>query len=330
MTKTPRSLLEAPKSELLRDVLRRVRIASAVFLRGEFNAPWAFESCDEATFASVVAPGAKRLVVLHMAIEGSFRIKVEDDQEGVLVQQGEAVVLPYCDVHTMGFPHFEAPKPIVTLLPMPPWKELPVVAQIMGDEGPPSRILCGYLHCDDLLFDPVLRALPRVIHVARRDDASAQWREASLQYAVEQLRGGNADMLARIPELVLVDCLQQYAESLPPDRGGWLASLDDPVVGRALRLIHGAPEEDWTVERLAKEAAVSRSILADRFTEAIGQPPMRYLASWRLQLAADLVRTTELGIAEIGARVGYESEAAFSRAFKRHFGQPPASLRDAS
>ncbi len=328
MTRNPNGLAETPKRDLLGDVLRRVRIASAVFLRGEFKAPWAFESCDEATLASVVAPGARRLVVLHMALEGSFRIKIEADEPGVLVSQGEAVVLPYCDTHFMGFPHFAEPKPIVSLVPMPPWTELPVVARITGDDGPPTRILCGYLHCDDLLFDPVLRALPRLIHVARRDAASAQWREASLTYAVEQLRAGNTDLLARLPELVLVDCLQQYADSVPPERGGWLASLDDPVVGRALRLIHAAPEEDWTVERLARETAVSRSILADRFTEAIGQPPMRYLAAWRLQLAADLVRTTDLGMAEIGGRVGYESEAAFSRAFKRQFGVPPASLRE--
>ena len=118
------------------------------------------------------------------------------------------------------------------------------------------------------------------------------------------------------------------ADTLPANRGGWLASLEDPVVGRALKLLHGSPFEDWTVERLAKEAGVSRSILADRFTDAIGQPPMRYLAHWRLQLAADLVRSTDLGIGEIASRVGYESEAAFSRAFKRHHGKAPGAWRD--
>ncbi len=321
-------MLATPKHQFLREVLSRVRVSSAVFLRGQFSAPWSFVSTDEALLASVVAPTAKRLVLLHLAVEGSFRITLDPDDEGVLVQPGEAAILPYCDVHWMGYPTIADAKVITELIPPPPWSEFPLVASLENG-GQPARVLCGYLHCDDLLFDPILRALPRLIHVTGRSGAAAEWREASLRYVVAQLgaQTGMADLLARIPELVLVDCLQQYAETLAPDRTGWLASLEDPVVGRALRLMHATPTDDWTVERLAKECAVSRSVLADRFTLAIGLPPMRYLAQWRLQLAADLVRTTALGIAEIGTRVGYDSEAAFSRAFKRQFGVAPALWR---
>jgi AraC-like DNA-binding protein len=313
---------------VLSEVLRRVRLASAVFLRGEFSAPWSFLSADMATLAQIVAPTAKRLVLMHLALEGRFQIKLETG-ETAHVEQGEAVVLPYCDTHTMGSPDISAPVHIGTLIPMPPWTELPVTARIDGG-GNPTRVMCGYLHCDDMLFDPMLRALPRLIHVHAANTPAAQWREASLRYALEQTaRPGASELCARIPELVLVDCLEQYAETLSVDRTGWLAALRDPVVGRALALMHAQPIEDWTVERLAQQIAVSRSVLADKFTHAIGLPPMKYLAQWRLQLAADLVRTTELGVAEIASRVGYDSEAAFSRAFKRQFGASPAAMRGA-
>jgi AraC-like DNA-binding protein len=324
MTKTPNELTETPN--VLADVLSRLRLAGAVFLRGEFAAPWAFQSTDAATLAQVIAPGATRLILMHLALDGAFRITL-DTGESALVEQGEAVVLPYCDVHTMGFPETRQPVPIVTLLPMPPWTELPVVARIDGG-GATTRIMCGYLHCEDLLFDPFLGALPRLIHVGAGGSA-AEWREASLRYVLEQAsHSGRRDLSARIPELVLVDCLQQYARTLSPETRGWLAALKDPLVGRTLTLMHADPAEPWTVERLAQRTAVSRSVLADRFTQAIGHPPMRYLARWRLHLAADLARTTALQIAEIARRVGYESEAAFSRAFKRQYGVSPAGWRE--
>jgi AraC-like DNA-binding protein len=324
MTETPNPNAHSVLSE----VLRRVRLASAVFLRGEFSAPWSFLSADMATLAQIVAPTAKRLVLMHLALEGRFQISLETGETAV-IEQGEAVVLPYCDTHTMGNPGISAPVHIGTLIPMPPWHELPVTARIDGG-GDPTRVMCGYLHCDDMLFDPMLRALPRLIHVRAANTPAAQWREASLRYALEQTaKPGASELCARIPELVLVDCLEQFAGTLSVDRTGWLAALRDPVVGRALALMHAQPTEDWTVERLAQQIAVSRSVLADKFTSAIGQPPMKYLAQWRLQIAADLVRTTDLGVAEIAGRVGYESEAAFSRAFKRQFGASPAAVRGA-
>ena len=195
----------------------------------------------------------------------------------------------------------------------------------------PTRVLCGYLHCDDLLFNPVLRALPRLIHVRPSSGEAAQWREASLRYTLEQAgKAGpaGAALLARVPELVLVDCLRQYAESLPEKQTGWLAGLRDPVVGRALVLIHAQPDKSWTVTGLARSVAVSRSILAERFRQVLGVSPMRYLSQWRLQLAAGLLRDGGRGVAAVAARVGYESEAAFSRAFKRHLGASPAAWRE--
>lgn len=322
-------MTEAPRLDLLEDVLRRVRLSSAVFLRGEFSAPWGFSSADAATLAQVLAPGARRMVLLHVAVEGMFHISIPSG-ESAIASAGDAVVLPYCDMHTMRFPDDASPVPIVELLPAPPWKETPVVCQ-MGGSGAPTRILCGYLHCEDLIFNPVLGALPRLIHLRAPSARASEWRQASLRYMLEQARGagpGAGELLARLPEMVLVDCLRQYIESRPPETTGWLAALKDPVVGRSLVLLHARPERAWTVSELAREVAVSRSILAERFSAALGVAPMRYLTHWRLQIAADLLRTTRPGLAALAARVGYESEEAFSRAFKRHLGVSPAAWRD--
>jgi AraC-like DNA-binding protein len=334
MPNTPKRVAPAgaPRTggtDLLSDVLHRIHLASAVFLRGEFTAPWAFASTDAATLCEIVRPGARRLVLFHVAVEGSFCLELASG-ERALAHAGDAVVLPYCDVHTMGFPDGVPPVPIATLLPLPPWNEMPVVRH--GGGGAPTRILCGYLHCDDLLFNPVLQALPRLIHVRPSSGEAAQWREASLRYTIEQAgRPGSRGeaLLARLPELVLVDCLRQYAESLPASHTGWLGALKDPVLGRALVFLHAQSAEPWTVTSLARRVAVSRSILAERFTRVLGVAPMRYLAQWRLQLAADLLRDqAQLGMAAIAGRVGYESEATFSRAFKRHVGVSPAAWRN--
>lgn len=324
MTGTPNSMTGTPNLDLLSDVLRRVHLASAFFLRGEFTAPWGFESTDAATLAQVVAPGARHLVLMHLAVEGAFHIRLASG-ESAFAQPGDAVVLPYCDTHMMSYPDGAQPVPIIELLPMPPWKELPVVCKC-GGGGPPTRILCGYLHCEDLLFNPVLRALPRLIHVRAKPGPAAEWRHASLRYVLEQPKE-NA-LLQRLPELVLADCLHHYAESLPEKQAGWLAALRDPVLAKALVLLHAQPERPWTVTQLARSAAVSRSVLAERFKEALGVSPMRYLTQWRLQLAADQLRTSSIGIAALAARVGYDSEAAFSRAFKRHLGASPAAWRE--
>jgi AraC family transcriptional regulator, alkane utilization regulator len=317
-------------TELLSDVLGRVRLASAVFLRGEFSAPWAFASTDEATLRAIVQPQARRLVLFHAAVEGRFHVELPSG-ENALVDAGDIVVLPYCDLHVMASPRGTPPVPVATLVPPPPWRDIPVLRH--GGGGAPTRILCGYLHCADLLFNPLLRALPRLIHVRPGSEPAAHWRQTTLHYAAEQARLAHASdqgLLARLPELVLVDCLRQYAQELPVGQSGWLGALRDPVLSRALVLLHARPAEPWTIDLLAQRVATSRSVLADRFAQVLGVSPMRYVAQWRMQLAANLLRDEpHLGLAAIAERVGYESEAAFSRAFKRHLGVAPGSWQDA-
>jgi AraC-like DNA-binding protein len=331
MPETPERTPEAlhAGTELLTDVLRRIHLASAVFVRGEFSAPWAFRSTDAETLCRILQPKARTLVLFHVAVEGPFAVEL-DTGESAHANPGDAVVLPYCDEHTMGFPRGTPAVPVTSLVPTPPWTEMPVLRH--GGGGAPTQILCGYLHCADLLFNPVLRALPRLIHVRPATEQAAHWRQASLHYAAEQAKHAGpaaSSLLAKLPELVLVDCLRQYVQELPPAQSGWLGALRDPVLGRALTLLHARPRDPWTVDSLAQRAAVSRSVLADRFVQVLGVSPMRYLTQWRMQLAADLLRDDpRAGIAAAATLAGYESEAAFSRAFKRCLGVAPGSWRE--
>jgi AraC family transcriptional regulator, alkane utilization regulator len=326
MTATPELMPEAPAAEaLVEDALRLVHLSSALFLRGEFRAPWAFASLAPAECAAAVCPGAERVVLFHVVLEGRCSVRLESGEEAC-PGAGEAVVLPYSDRHLMGQPADAAPVPVAQLLPPLPWTRMPEL-RIDGG-GTATRIVCGYLHCEDLLFHPLLRALPPLIHVQPTTAPAGEWLRASARYALAEAgRPGGAG--ARLPELLLVDCLRQHLRRLPGARTGWLAALRDPVVGRALLLLHQAPAERWTVERLARRAAVSRTVLGERFAAVLGEPPMRYLTQWRLQLAAHLLRSTPATLPEIAGQVGYESEAAFSRAFKRGLGAPPAAWRAA-
>jgi AraC-like DNA-binding protein len=333
MTEAPNSSpaprpLSGGLSDVLADVLRRVHLSAALFLRGEFSAPWAFASNTPTALKAIFAPESARLVLFHVAVEGSFRIVVASGDSAV-ANPGDAVVLPYCDAHAMGYPDVAMPAPIESLVPPPPWKETPVIRY--GGGGEATRILCGYLHCDDLLFHPLLSALPRLLHVRPTSGQAAQWREATVRYALDEAarsRPGSSDLFARLPELVFMDCLRQYVEALPASETGLLAALRDPIVAQTLVLIHAQPDADWTVPKLARSVAVSRSVLADRFHQSMGISPMRYLARWRIQLASELLRSTDLPISAVAARVGYESEAAFSRAFKRHANVSPAAWRE--
>ena len=167
------------------------------------------------------------------------------------------------------------------------------------------------------------------VRPARVPEGSSTWLSTTLKYTVHEARAGhpgNAAMLGRLTELMFVEILRQYMRQLPPDNTGWLAGLNDPCVGKALRLMHAEPGRNWTVDELAREAAVSRSVLAERFTILVGESPMKYLGNWRIQLAKQLLRDGA-SIQQVASKVGYDSEAAFNRAFKRATGSPPAAWR---
>jgi AraC-like DNA-binding protein len=190
-------------------------------------------------------------------------------------------------------------------------------------------VVCGYLNCDTLIFAPVVNALPPVFTVRPPSGAAANWVNASIEYALDasDVASGNASLARRLPELLFLEVLRLYLQSGPPQLSGWLAALHDPIAGHALTELHSEPARAWTLDELARRSACSRSTLNERFSRFVGRAPMQYLTEWRLQLSADLLQGTTLGVAAVAHRMGYESEAAFNRAFKRAIGQPPAQWR---
>jgi AraC-like DNA-binding protein len=335
MIDTPRSLIETPdvavatqRVDLLSDVLAHIRLSGAVFLNGKYSAPWALSSPDNPDLIALLAPGATRLILFHIVREGRAWMSAGGFQ--VEAEAGDIVVLPHAYRHAMGSLERAEPVPIATLLPPPPWQGIPTCRVEGGGEA--AQIVCGYLRCGDLLFNSFMRRLPPIFRVRPPKGPTAEWIRACINYALdqsEQSRQGSAMMLSRLPELLLMEVLQLHCEQ-DPNGTGWLAATGDPLIGRALALIHAAPARKWTVEDLARCAATSRSVLDARFRDVLGQAPIRYLAEWRMQLAADLLRSTALKMAAIAEEVGYGSEEAFSRAFQRHLGRSPAEWRCAA
>jgi AraC-like DNA-binding protein len=312
--------------DVLSEVLSRVHLAGAIFLRAEYTAPWACQSPTASELQRLLRSRAKRLVLFHVIAEGSCWIRLSSG-EYLEANAGDVLVLPYADQHAMGVAEHVPAVPMASLLPAPPWDEVPVIRQ--GGGGGRTNVICGYLHCDSPLFEPVVNALPPVFSVTPPDGPAADWITASAKYALETsaISPTNAGVALRLPELLFREVLRLYVQNGSPHLHGWLAALDDPIIGRALIELHREPARPWTLDELAERAACSRSTLNQRFSRLVGRAPMQYLAEWRLQIAAQLLQETTLGVAAVAYRVGYESEAAFNRAFKRAIGKPPAQWR---
>ncbi|TDN58880.1 AraC family transcriptional regulator [Paraburkholderia sp. BL10I2N1] len=314
------------------DILRFVRLNGAVYLNGEFTAPWCVIGQPDTALWSAFLPQSERVASYHMIIEGSCWVRLADDPGTTIhLDAGELLVVPQGAEHILG-----------SALELPPATPGPLLAsqlekapgQVMklshGGGGVPTRLVCGFLACDDTQNNPLLSSLPRLFKVDMRNDPRSTWLESSLQFAAAEAaeyRAGSAIVLARLSELLFVEAVRRCIEALPADRKGWLAGVRDRFVGRALSMLHAQPEHSWTVEELARKVGLSRSALAQRFTELLGQPPMQYLAQWRLQIAAQELRIGSKSLAAIAEQIGYDSEAAFNRAFRREFGMPPACWR---
>jgi AraC-like DNA-binding protein len=317
----------APRPDLLSDLLATVRVSGTVLFRAEFREPWGIaipEACDMLP----VVPGRLETVIpFHVAEEGSFWVRAGAGPP-VRISPGEAVLLPRGSSHRLGGDEDASTEPVGAVLPHPPWDEAPVVRH--GGTGARARIVCGFVRCEDLLLDPFLRGLPMVVHARPGPDPRSRWMETVIRYTAHEAGcpgPGSRLVLSRLVELMFVEVLRDHMRSADDAGAGWLAASGDPIVARALASIHGAPADPWTVDSLARRAGVSRTVLAERFGRRLGLPPMHYVARWRLQVAANLLRTTSQPLKAVAQRAGYESEAAFGRAFKRHFGAPPAGWR---
>jgi AraC-like DNA-binding protein len=309
--------------------LRRIRLEGAVFLRAEYRESWAYESMDGPSTANVLRPGTDRVILFHVVANGTCWVQVADGERH-WARTGDVIVLPYGDQHRMGGVGDAASVPLATIMPPPPWQTMPVIRH--GSGGTQTDVVCGFLHSEDLLFDPALRAFPPVFVVRPPSGPAADWVRANIAYALEQADAsplGPDAVPSRLPELLLIEVLRLHLATAPAIDHGWLAALQDPVLNPVLAALHAQPERHWTVTELARAAAVSRSLLDERFREVLGRSPIRYLTEWRMHLAEDLLASTDLGVAAVARRVGYDADEAFSRAFKRVHGAAPSQWRAA-
>ena len=313
--------------DALSDLLQVVKLNGALFLDTRFTAPWCVESRPARELGGIFA-GAGHIVFFHILTQGRCRARLKSGGDTLSVEAGDLLLVAHDDAHIMGSDLQLAPVPSDSLArPAPPGGMLGIDH---GGGGAETRFMCGFLACDPQLCRPLLDALPRLLRVPLGDGAGAQWLIGLARRGAEVNSApgpGSGTMLAKLAELLFVEAMRKHIESLPDRQVGWLAGLRDRHVGRALALMHENPMQRWSVDRLAGQAGLSRSALAQRFTELIGQPPMQYLKRWRLGLAAAALKDSRRPVAALAEQYGYESEAAFNRAFKREFGMPPASWR---
>jgi AraC-like DNA-binding protein len=310
------------------EILSGVKLNGALFFSAELSAPWGFASPASNMLAPMLAPGAPHLVIYHFVIDGEAFVQLADGQS-VELGPGDVVVLPRGDPHRMTSGRVVTATSLTAAI-LSKVKSRDLSPLQTGGGGDTARYVCGYMACDPLLSRPILNGLPPVFKVNIRTDRSGQWLENSILHLVEEAASGqvgSAAMLSKLSEALFVDTLRRYIAKLPEQHGGWLAGARDPIVGKILGLLHSRVGHPWTIADLAGEVGISRSALVGRFTRYLSEPPMTYLTRWRLQLAARSLESTPRGVAEIAGEVGYESEAAFNRAFKREFGKPPGQYR---
>jgi AraC-like DNA-binding protein len=314
--------------DALSEVLKVLKLTSGLFLEAEFTAPWCIDSAPGADDVRHILPDAEQVSIYHLLTEGRCRALLPDTRESVELRAGDLIMFPHGDGHRLGSDLQLAPVAAEALVEPSPEGGLARIQH--GGGGERTRFVCGFLACDRRLCRPLLGALPRMLRVELGDGPAAAWITATLRRGASEShapRPGAEALLGRLSELLFVEAIRHYTASLPADQQGWLAGLRDPHVGRALALLHGEPARDWEVEALAHEAGLSRSALNERFNALIGEPPMQYLQGWRLALASQALASSNDAVARIAERVGYFSEAAFNRAFKREFGLPPAAWR---
>jgi AraC-like DNA-binding protein len=308
-------------------ILSGVTMNGAVFFSAEFSAPWGFSQPASNIMARKIAPGAEHLVLYHLVIEGAAIVELEDNKS-IELRPGDVVIFPHGNSHRMSSKGATRPFPNYGISAKIQSRDLSPLRA--GGGGELSRFVCGYMTCDPHVCRPILSGLPPVFKVNLRADSSGLWLENSILHLVEEAasgRIGSEAMLAKLSEALFVDTLRRYVASLPEQQTGWLAGTRDPIVGKSLSLLHSRTAHPWTIADLADEVGISRSALVERFARYLSEPPMTYLTRWRLQLAARSLEKTSRGVADIAADVGYESEAAFNRAFKREFGKPPGRYR---
>jgi len=307
----------------LSDVLRAVRLNAAYFYLVEASTCWSVDAAPARELVPRVLPDAEHLISYHILLSGSCWGGLDGESQ-IRMEPGDVIVFPQGDPHIMssddGYRDGSGRDGTSA-------KRYPNTVLLGRDAARDTTFVCGFLGCDVRPYNPLLSSLPRRMHVS---GIAGGWLSQIPRQVVAESRDGrlgSETMLTRLAELMFVEVVRRYVEELPPQQTGWLAGLVDTVVGPAISKMHERPEHPWTLAELSAEVASSRTVLVDRFSRIVGVPPMLYLTKWRLQLAAEQLSRGSAKVAAISARVGYESEAAFSRAFKRETGLSPAAWR---
>jgi len=313
--------------DVLSEVLGVVKLQGAFFYNGEFSSPWCVNATSARALARQFAPAAEHVIIFHLLTEGHAFIRLESGERETL-NPGDLVMIPHGDPHVMG--NGGLTKGVNDSEQLAEIIHQGLKLWRLGGGGEVTKFVCGYMACDPELSKVFLSGLPTLFKVTIRNDTAGRWLENSIRFSVNQgdpLSAGGEAVLAKLSEVVFIETLRAYIAQLPAEQIGWLAGARDSEVGKTLALMHRRPGHPWTLEALAKEAGISRSVLAERFRHYLGEPPMAYLTRWRLQLGAQMLTSTSYPVAQIAGEAGYESEAAFNRAFKREFEVPPARFR---
>lgn len=326
----PQVLPEMPRSptDLLSQLLGTMHLSGMVMFRAEFREPWSIMTPGTVRLAKVLPFRTEHIIPFHVVASGGCWLQMPE-RDPVWLNAGDAVLMPYGASHSLGGKEAAASVPLGQLLPRPPGSADDIVVE-HGGAGAGTSLICGFVQCDELLFNPLLRHLPELLHVSPQSSPADKWLASTIRFTATEASHpspGSRVVLQRLTELMFVEILRKHMQDLPAGQVGWFSACNDPIAGAALKLLHAAPLHEWRLEGLAREVGVSRTVLVDRFKLLLGQPPIQYLAQWRLQLAAQQLKSGNLPVKTIADHNGYESEAAFSRAFKRHFGTSPVEWR---
>lgn len=312
--------------DVLSDVLRTIRLQGSLFLHGEFKHPWCVQTPGGDQLAGMLLPGVQQLAVCHFVLEGECWVQLPGGESRHL-QTGDVAVFAQGDPHLLGSGMQLMPvrfdQVVQTRLP-----DLNCVRY--GGDGARTLLVCGWFAFEQEMVNPFTATLPALFSASLASRPAGDWIAQSIRHALREAtspHAGSEAMAAKLAELLFVEALRAYIESLPPLQTGWLAGLRDPQIGQCLALLHADPARDWTVTELAQAVHMSRSVLAQRFAELVDMPPMNYLKQWRLSLAAGMLKNGRNSLARIAERIGYGSEAAFSRAFRQAYGMAPGQWR---
>jgi AraC-like DNA-binding protein len=326
-------MADAAGKDPLSEVLRTVKLTGALFFLVDATSPWGVDVPPAHDFGAIILPTAQHVVSYHIILRGAGYASVP----GVAPMRfgaGDIIVFPHGDPYAMLSRPGQAPEltpesSLAFFRDMAAGK-LPFVVQEGGGGPERAQFVCGFLGCDVRPFNPLLGMLPRLLHMTRsvgeHQDLLDHLIDLTLAEAQVRNPGGESIRLG-LSELIFIEVVRRYVATRGEDSAGWLAGLRDPAVGRALALLHDSPADPWSLDALARRIGVSRSVLAERFVRLVGYPPMQYLVRWRMQLAARALTDGTKKVSAIGQDVGYESEAAFSRTFKRIAGVSPAAWR---